>query len=55
MVEKGIRCGICQTIDRYAIGNNKYMKNYAKSIESSFIEYVDARNMYAGRFLNNYR
>ena len=46
MVEKGIRGGICQAIHRYAKANNKYMKNYDKSIESSFIEYLDANNLY---------
>ena len=46
MVQKGIRGGICQAIHRYAKANNKYMKNYVKSIESSFIEYLDANNLY---------
>ena len=46
MVEKGIRGGICQPRYRYAKANNKYMKNYVKSIESSFIEYLDASNLY---------
>ena len=38
IVEKGIRGGICQAIYRYARANNKYMKNYDKSIKSSYIE-----------------
>ena len=46
MVEKGIRDGICQSIYRYAKANNKYMKNYVKSIESSFKEHLDASNLY---------
>ena len=37
-VEKGIRGGICNAINRYAKAN-KYMKNYHKNEESLFIEY----------------
>ena len=39
MVEKGTRDGICQATHRYAKANNKYMKNYNKNIESSYIQY----------------
>ena len=46
MVEKKIRGGICQAILRYAKANNKYMKNYNKNKESSYIEYLDANNLY---------
>ena len=46
MVEKGTRGGICQATHRYAKANNKYMKNYDKNIESSYIEYLDANNLY---------
>ena len=35
MVKKGIRGGICQTIQKYTKANNKYMNNYDKNIESS--------------------
>ena len=42
MVEKGIRGGICHAIHRYAKANNKYMKNYDKNKESSYIQYLDA-------------
>ena len=37
MAEKGIRGGICNTIHRYAKANNKYMKDYNKDKESSYI------------------
>ena len=46
IVEEGIRGGICHSILRYAKGNNKYMKNYDESKESSYIQYLDANNLY---------
>ena len=46
MVERGIRGGICHAICRYAEANNKYMKNYDKNKESSYIQYLDANNLY---------
>ena len=46
MVEKGIRRGMCHTIHRYAKANNKYMKNYNKNIELSYLMYLDANNLY---------
>ena len=46
MVEEGIRSGICHSIHRYAKANNKYMKNYNNNEESSYIQYLDANNLY---------
>ena len=46
MVEEGIRGGICHAIHRHAKANNKYMKNYDKNKESSYIQYLDAKNLY---------
>ena len=46
MVEEGIRGGICHPIHRYAKANNKYMKNYNNNEESSYIQYLDANNLY---------
>ena len=43
---KGIRGGIRQAIHRYAKANNKCMKNYNRNNESSYIEYLDANNLY---------
>ena len=46
MIEEGIRGGICHTIHRYAKANNRYMKDYDESKESSYIQYLDANNLY---------
>ena len=46
IVEKGIRRGKCHAINRYAKASNKYMKNYDKSKESSYLIYLDANNSY---------
>ena len=46
MVEKGIRGGICHAMHRHAEANSKYMKTYDKNKESSFIEHLDASNLY---------
>ena len=46
MVEEGINGGICHSIHRYAKANNKYMKNYNNNEESSYIQYLDANNLY---------
>ena len=46
MVEEGIRGGICHAIHRHAKASNKYMKNYNKNEEPSYIQYLDANNLY---------
>ena len=54
MVERGIRGGICHTIYRYAKANNKYMKNYNKDKEESFLQYLDASNLYDWAMSQNF-
>ena len=46
IIEKRIRGGICQATHRYGKANNEYMNNYVKNNESSYIEYIDANNLY---------
>ena len=46
MVGKGIRGRICHFIHRHAKINNKYMENYDENKESSYIQYLDANNLY---------
>ena len=46
MVEEGIRGGICHAMQRYAKANNKYIKAYDRKKKSSYIQYLDANNLY---------
>ena len=45
MVEKYIR-GVCNSIYRYAKVNNKYIKDYDKNKELSYLPYQDINNLY---------
>ena len=45
VVEEGIRGGMCHAIHGYAKAN-KYRKNYDEKEESSYIQYINANNLY---------
>ena len=46
MFERGIRGGITHISKRYAEANNKYMKNYDSTKPSTYIQHLDANNLY---------
>ena len=46
IAEKNIRGIICHSIYRYAKANNKYMKDYDKNTELSYIQYRDVNCLY---------
>ena len=54
IVKKGIREGISYSIYRYAKANYKYMKNYGKSKEASYIQYWDVNNSYGWEMLQKH-
>ena len=46
MVEKGVRGGMSHAMHKYAKANNKYIKNYNESKDSSYIYYLDVKKLY---------
>ena len=53
LVEKGIRGGVCNSVHQYAKANNKYMKDYDKNKESSYINYQGINNLYGWAMFQN--
>ena len=45
-IEKGLRGGISYISNRYSKANNKYMKDYDPKLDSKYIMYLDADNLY---------
>ena len=46
MAKKGIRREMCHSIHGYAKTYNKYMENYDKNKESSYLQFWDVNNLY---------
>ena len=46
MIEKGTFGGVSMISTRYGKANNKYMKEYDPSSPSTYIQYLDANNLY---------
>ena len=46
MIEPGITGSMCHAIYRYVKASNEYMKNYDENKESSYVQYLDANNLY---------
>ena len=44
MIGRGIRVGICHATHQYVKANNKYMKDYDKNKESSYLKFWDVNN-----------
>ena len=44
--EKGVRGGISTVMGRYAKANNPYMDDYDPDVPTSYIQYLDANNLY---------
>ena len=53
MKEKCITGGICHSIYQYAKANDKYMKNYDKNKELSYLQYLDINNLYGWAMSGN--
>lgn len=44
--EKGLRGGITMVSERYAKANNPYVKDYNPTKPTTYIQYLDANNLY---------
>ena len=50
-IESGLRGGLSQVSLRYGCANNKFIPNYNKDLEDSYIIYFDVNNLYGGMLI----
>ena len=48
MIEKGVRGGVSMISTRYGKANNPYMSEYDPKLQTKYITYLDANNLYGG-------
>ena len=46
VVENSIRGGLTQVVRKHGVANNKYLPDYDKTQTSSYLQYLDAKNLY---------
>ena len=46
MIENAIRGWLTQVVRKYGVANNKYLPDYNKNKKSSYLQYLDANNLY---------
>ena len=51
VVRKDIRGGMCHSIYLYTKANNKYIKDYGKNKETSYLQYWNVNNLYGWAML----
>ena len=54
MIEKSITGGMYHSINQYAKASTKYMKDYDRNKESSYIQYRDVNNLYGWEMLQRF-
>ena len=47
LIQDGIRGSLTQVIKKYSTENDKYMQNYDKNKEQSYLQYLDVNSLHA--------
>ena len=54
MVENSLRGRLTQVVKKYGVVNNKYLPDYDKKQKSTYLQYLDANNIYSYAMVKNY-